>query len=162
MADLTCPNCGNKLTVPERITRFACNGCGVEYDLYRGGGIVALEPVHSDLTDSGEAAAAPDHRAEIERLERELEAETYFEIAGAPAYQLLRYDFERIGRLNFVHVGFANEKTLEKIFRDLSGAEIEKIISLYQKNPNGPTAAWLKRVKSLKQTLEKLRSDASD
>ena len=42
---LSCPNCGGKLQLTADIERFACQFCGHEHIVRRGGGAVSLEPV---------------------------------------------------------------------------------------------------------------------
>jgi len=46
---LTCPQCGGKLQITNDIDRFACQYCGAEHIVRRGGGIVSLAPVVEKL-----------------------------------------------------------------------------------------------------------------
>ncbi|MGI6740313.1 MAG: hypothetical protein ACOX7C_02335 [Brevefilum sp.] len=46
---LTCPRCGGKLEITNDIERFACGYCGQEHIVRRGGGIVSLTPIASDV-----------------------------------------------------------------------------------------------------------------
>jgi len=46
---LTCPQCGGKLQITNDIDRFACQYCGAEHIVRRGGGIVSLAPVMEKL-----------------------------------------------------------------------------------------------------------------
>jgi len=63
---LSCPTCSQKLLIEEDVECFACAGCGREYVVKRGGGVVRLVPV----------AEAPERFAaqqELERLKNEVQ-----------------------------------------------------------------------------------------
>lgn len=52
MADfvtLTCPSCGGKLQITNDTERFACERCGTEHLVKRGGGVISLAPVFDKL-----------------------------------------------------------------------------------------------------------------
>ena len=42
---LSCPSCGAKLEIGKDTDRFACEHCGQEHIVKRGGGVVSLSPV---------------------------------------------------------------------------------------------------------------------
>lgn len=46
---LTCPSCGGKLQISDKINRFACGYCGNEQIVHRESGIVYLEPIAEDV-----------------------------------------------------------------------------------------------------------------
>lgn len=46
---LTCPSCGGELEIGQSIEQFACQFCGNEHMVKRGGGIVSLQAVVAGL-----------------------------------------------------------------------------------------------------------------
>lgn len=46
---LTCPSCGGKLQISNKINRFACGYCGNEQIVHRESGIVYLEPIAENV-----------------------------------------------------------------------------------------------------------------
>ena len=154
VARLSCPSCNNALEIGGEIERFACMRCGTEYLVQRQGGIITLVPTAEKLQEEGygEAAKRLLHY-EVAQLEKDLEIEMTREVAGMPAFQLLRYDYARLGKINFVYVGFVNEKTLEHTFRALSVIDIDKLIEYYQGNPGSPTGEYLTKLRELKTAL---------
>lgn len=78
---LSCSACGARLQIPATVQQFACQQCGKEYTIQRGGGIVFLEPVGAAPSSSpppppavreGETTAPPTD-AERAALERDIE-----------------------------------------------------------------------------------------
>lgn len=155
VARLSCPSCNNALEIGGEIERFACARCGTEYLVNRGGGILTLTPTAERLQEEGHAEAAQRLlQYEMKRLTAELETEMNREIAGLPGYQLLRYDYARIGKINFLYIGFVNERTLANAFYSLTVSEIDNLIEHYSQNPGSPTGEWLKRVRELRTAID--------
>jgi predicted RNA-binding Zn-ribbon protein involved in translation (DUF1610 family) len=46
---LTCPTCGGKLQITDKISTFACGHCGNEHIVHREGGAVYLAPLAQDV-----------------------------------------------------------------------------------------------------------------
>jgi predicted RNA-binding Zn-ribbon protein involved in translation (DUF1610 family) len=167
---LPCATCGARLEIPERVERLVCTHCGCEQVVYRSGGIIGLAPVmRADNTGCLGAynLAVNQLQDQIRDLKIELEKLIHLERQEVPAYTLLRYDFLRLGKLTSWNVHYIDESELEKIFRGLSLAEIDKLIKIYQRNTHSPTAAWLlqvrdlrKQVLGLEQELQRLKSSA--
>jgi predicted RNA-binding Zn-ribbon protein involved in translation (DUF1610 family) len=147
MIKLTCLTCGSRFEIDEDVEQFACTNCGTEYIVKRSGGIVRL--VKAPLED--ERAGL---RREIEDLEFELKREMEMELGGMPGYQLLRFDFAKLGKLHLQFAAVAPEKVLSNIFNNLTVEDLEKIAELYAANPNSPTGAWLKRMCDLRVQIE--------
>ncbi len=156
---LSCPSCNNALEIGGEIERFACMRCGTEYLVNRKGGIVSLIPTVEKLEEEGfdEAAKRLLHY-EIAQLEKELENEMNSEVAGMPGYLRLRYDYARIGKINFIYVGFVNERTLMNAFESLTIGDLDHMIEFYLQNPSSPTAEYLQRIRNLKGALEEKRA----
>ncbi len=163
VARLSCPSCKNALEIGGDVERFACARCGTEYMVNRQGGIVTLTPTVELLQEEGfEEAAKRLLRYEVEQIEKDLEVEMTRNLAGMPAYQRLRYDYARIGKINFVYVGFVNERTLMNTFQSLSVQDLDHLIEYYQQNPGSPTAAYLTRLRDLKAALKEKRALLAD
>lgn len=153
---LSCPNCGAHLTIPDTVERFACEQCGTPLCLERSGGITYLV----EDTETSQEISGRIRQSEIARLRRELEREIQFQMLEVPAYQLLRYDFVKIGAIKGWEITFSrNPERLEKVFRNLTLEQLQKLIDLYSANPQSPTAAWLKRVKALREQLQRLERE---
>ncbi len=158
-ARLSCPSCNNALVIGGDVERFACGRCGTEYLVQRQGGIVTLTPTAEKLQEEGfEEAARRLLHYEIAQLEKDIEIEMTRDLAGMPAYQRLRYDYARIGKINFIYVGFVNEKNLEHIFETLTIRDIDRLIEYYQQNPGSPTGEYLRRLRELKVALAEKRA----
>ncbi len=153
---LSCPNCGAQLTIPDTVQRFACEQCGTPLRLERSGGITYL----AEDTETAQEMASRVRQTEIARLRKELEREIQFQMLDVPAYQLLRYDFVKIGVIKGWEVPFSRgQERLETVFRNLTLEQLQKLIDLYSVNPQSPTAAWLKRVKALRENLRELERE---
>ncbi|MEJ5202917.1 MAG: hypothetical protein WHV66_11855 [Anaerolineales bacterium] len=153
---LSCPNCGAQLSIPDTVQRFACEQCGTPLRLERSGGIAYL----AEDTETAQQMASRVREAELAHLRRELEREIQFQMLDVPAYQLLRYDFVKIGAIKGWEATFARgQERLEKVFRNLTLEQLQKLIDLYSANPQSPTAAWLKRVQALREKIRELERE---
>jgi predicted RNA-binding Zn-ribbon protein involved in translation (DUF1610 family) len=143
---LTCLTCPNSFEIDEEVQQFACAGCGTEYIVKRSGGMVRLA-----------RAAVMDERArlrkELEELEIALKSEMECEMGGMPVYQLLRFDYAKIGKLHLQFAAVAPEKLLLNIFTSLTVDDFEELANLYAANPDSPTGAWISRVLDLKEKI---------
>jgi predicted RNA-binding Zn-ribbon protein involved in translation (DUF1610 family) len=90
---LTCLTCQRNFEIDEDVQQFACAGCGTEYVVKRTGGMVRL--AKAPIVD--ERAIL---RKELEELELALKSEMECELGGLPGYQLLRFDYAKIGKLH--------------------------------------------------------------
>ncbi len=159
---LSCPSCNNALEIGGDIERFACMRCGTEYLVNRQGGIISLVPTTAKLQEEGfEEAAKRLLQYEIAQLEKELDIEMNRDVAGMPGYQRLRYDYARIGKINFIYIGFVNEKTLINAFQSLTIGDVDQLIEYYQQNPRSPTGDYLKRIRDLKVAMKEKRGQLS-
>lgn len=153
---LSCPKCGAQLSIPDTVQHFACTQCGTPLTLERSGGIAYL----TEDTQTAQQMASRVREAELAHLRRELEREIQFQMLDVPAYQLLRYDFLKIGAIKGLEITFARgRERLEEIFRNLTLEQLQKLIDLYSANPQSPTAAWLKRVKALREKIRELERE---
>jgi DNA-directed RNA polymerase subunit RPC12/RpoP len=143
---LTCLTCQNSFEIDEEVQQFACASCGTEYLVKRSGGMVRLAK-----------AAIMDERArlrkELEQLELALKAEMECEMGGMPGYQLLRFDYAKIGKLHLQFAAVAPEKLLLNIFTSLTADDFEKLAHLYAANPDSPTGTWIRRVRDLNDKI---------
>lgn len=69
---LTCPSCGSKLQITDDIDRFACNYCGNELIVKRGGGITSLKPVIDSIKNVQKGVDKTASELAIKRLEKEI------------------------------------------------------------------------------------------
>ena len=139
---LTCLKCPNGFDIDDDVQQFACSGCGTEYVVKRSGGIVRL--AETKKMDSRSIL-----RREIEELELALKAEMECELGGMPGYQLLRFDYAKIGKLHLQFAAVAPEKLLVNIFTNLTISDLNKLAGLYAANPGSPTGNWLLRMRDL-------------
>jgi predicted RNA-binding Zn-ribbon protein involved in translation (DUF1610 family) len=148
---LTCLKCNNRFEIDEDVEQFACSHCGTEYIVKRSGGMVRLAK-----------APAVDERAkmrqELEELELALKSEMECELGGLPGYQLLRFDFAKIGKLHLQFAAVAPEKLLRTIFSSLTTEDLERLAALYTANPGSPTRAWIKRMYELNVKIEEKKA----
>ncbi|MEN4042573.1 MAG: hypothetical protein ROW39_09525 [Anaerolineaceae bacterium] len=144
---LICSQCQMQFEVTEDVDQFACSGCGVAYIVKRSGGMVRLA-----------RAPALDERArlcqELETLQHALKMEMDCELGGMPGYQLLRFDFAKIGKLHLQFASVAPDKLLRNIFNHLTIGDLAKLAALYEQNPRSPTGAWLRRMRELKVKIQ--------
>jgi predicted RNA-binding Zn-ribbon protein involved in translation (DUF1610 family) len=148
---LTCLTCGNQLEITEDVEQFACSGCGRAYIVKRSGGMIRL--ANAPVVD--ERAKL---RQELEKLELTLKEETERELGGMPGYQLLRFDYARIGKLHLQFATVAPEKLLRSIFSSLTIEDLEKLSALYAENPDSPTGAWIRRMHDLNIKIKEKRT----
>ncbi len=166
MADiqLPCATCGQLLRVPDDIDHFACAHCGCNLVVRRTGGIVAFVPVidRSDVRPEINACreaygdAMEQLYVEIRDVRVEYEKLMQERLLDVPYYVLLKFEFRRIGKLDVFSAAFANETSLERLFRSLSLNELSKILDVYRNNPDGPTYTWLDQICTLRQQLQEL------
>jgi predicted RNA-binding Zn-ribbon protein involved in translation (DUF1610 family) len=144
---LTCLTCQTNFDIDEDVQQFACAGCGTQYIVKRSGGMVRLAK-----------APAVDERAilrkELEELELALKSERECELGGLPGYQLLRFDYAKIGKLHLQFATVAPEKLLTNIFSSLTVEDLDQLADLYAANPNSPTGAWIRRMRDLHVKIE--------
>ena len=69
---LSCPSCGGKLQLTDRIERFACSYCGQEHVVNRGGGIVSLSPVVEGMKNIQKGVDKTASELAIKRLLEEI------------------------------------------------------------------------------------------
>ena len=69
---LTCPSCGSELKITDEIDRFACNYCGNELVVKRGGGITSLKLVIDSIKDVKKGVDKTASELAIKRLEAEI------------------------------------------------------------------------------------------
>jgi hypothetical protein len=76
---LSCPSCGSKLKITNKIEQFSCGSCGNEIIVNRGGGIVFLAPVIEKLQGvkvgvdkTASELAIKRLKSEISKLENQL------------------------------------------------------------------------------------------
>jgi hypothetical protein len=151
MIKLPCPVCENVLEIPEQISYFACASCGTTLKVRRGGGIVSLDPVRG----------APNPQAELRALESELEIATRQEIAGAPAYLLLRQEFLGLHKLLPWTAVFASDRAMQDIFNNLRMDELDKLILGYEQRCESTMATWLKKIRDLRERIARLKEQPS-
>jgi hypothetical protein len=75
MADfvsLTCPSCGGKLQITNDIDRFSCGFCGNEFLVKRGGGIVTLAPVVTEIRAVKKGVDKTNSELSILRLQNDI------------------------------------------------------------------------------------------
>ncbi len=158
VARLSCPRCNSALEIGGDVERFACAHCGTEYVVNRAGGIITLTPAAELLQEeSAEEAARRRLVYQVDQLEKDIETEMNRYVAGMPAYQRLRFDYARLGKINFIFVGIVNEKTLQEAFRSLTIADVDRLIEYYSRNPGSPTGDYLKRLHGLMAALKEKR-----
>ncbi|HSV85935.1 MAG TPA: hypothetical protein VLH85_05130 [Levilinea sp.] len=137
--------------ITEDVEQFACSGCGMAYIVKRSGGMVRLVK-----------APALDERArlrqELKALEQALKVEMDCELGGMPGYLLLRFDLAKIGKLHMQFATVTPEKIVRSIFINLTVSDLGKLAALYEKNPNSPTGAWLKRMRDLKVKIQQIQA----
>jgi DNA-directed RNA polymerase subunit RPC12/RpoP len=148
---LTCIKCQNEFEIDDDVEQFACAGCGTQYIVKRTGGMVRL--AQAPKKDSRAVL-----RREIEELEHALKSEMECELGGMPGYQLLRFDYAKIGKLHLQFATVAPEKILANIFETLTINELERIASLYASNPGSPTRAWILRMRDLRVNIEEKKN----
>ncbi len=145
MITLPCPVCGERLEIPDGVSRFARAGCGSELEAQRSGEIVSL----CEIKASPEAALA--------RLQKELAKLMQQKMVDAPAYMLLRHNFFRLGKLHAWNLTFASESDLHDIFAGLKREELDRIIAYYQANPDSQMLAWLLKVRECRREIAELK-----
>jgi DNA-directed RNA polymerase subunit RPC12/RpoP len=69
---LSCPSCGAKLQITDEIDKFACNHCGNELVVKRGGGITFLKPVVDGISKVQKGVDKTASELAIKRLEKEI------------------------------------------------------------------------------------------
>jgi hypothetical protein len=167
---LPCSTCGSRLEIPSTIGRFVCIHCGCEQVVHRSGGIVGLTPVmhgeHGGCLDAY-GLAVNQLFEKIRDLKIEHERTIQAQRLDVPAYVLLRFDFQRIGKLSAWNVSQVSQAELERLFRALTMDELEKLIKIYSRNRQSPTYAWLvqvrdqrKQLTDLEQELNRLKASA--
>ncbi|MFZ5856280.1 MAG: hypothetical protein ACOYZ6_05560 [Chloroflexota bacterium] len=69
---LTCPSCGGKLQIGKDLERFACEFCGNEHVVKRGGGVVSLAPVMDSLAKIEARVDKAESELAVRRLREEI------------------------------------------------------------------------------------------
>lgn len=69
---LSCPKCGAKLQITDKIDKFACNHCGNELIVNRNEGITFLKPVIDNIRKVQEGVDKTASELAIRRLEKEI------------------------------------------------------------------------------------------
>lgn len=157
MADfitLTCPSCGGKLEITNDIDLFACAHCGTEHIVNRGGGIISLKPVVAEFQKIREGTDKTASELAISRLKNEISAlqhtiveQSQSTILLLPVGRYLRYGLQKIGKLNFWNVGFASDKQLSEIIRNLTLENVDDLINYF--GGRGLAMNWLKNYRGL-------------
>jgi len=151
---LTCLTCRTQFEIDDDVDQFACSGCGTEYIVKRSAGMVRL--AKAPVVD-----ARAGMRQELETLELALKAEMDREMGEMPGYQLLRYDYAKIGKLHLQFAAVAPEKLLRSIFTNLTLEDLEKLAGLYDQNPDSPTGAWIRRLHDLNLKIREIKAQLS-
>jgi uncharacterized protein YbaR (Trm112 family) len=136
---LSCPSCGQSLTITTELTLLACGACGQSLQVHREGGIVALVKV----------MLADDPRRRYEALLRQPMVD------GEPGYMLLRIEFQKIGKLHPWTVNIATPEMLETILRSLNRKELDKLIDAFSYNPGGVMQTWLQQLREVRLEISK-------
>jgi hypothetical protein len=153
---LPCSTCGTRLEIPGNIERFVCMHCGCEQVIHRGGGIIGLAPVmHGESGGCLDAYSLAVNRVheQIRDLKVDYERTMNTQMQAVPAYVLLRFDLLRLGKIPVWNVSHVSDSELERVFRSLSIAEMDKIIKVYSANRNSPIGAWLTQVRDLRRQI---------
>ena len=134
---LSCPSCGQSLTITPQLSQLACGACGQSLQVNRAGGIVALVKV----------TLADDPRGRYEALLRQPMVD------GEPGYMLLRIEFQKIGKLHPWTVNIATPRMLETILRSLNRKELDKLIDAFSYSPGGVMQTWLQQLREVRIEL---------
>ncbi len=170
---LTCPSCGGKLDISEQISQFACAYCGSEFQVQRGGGIVALialsDQVHriqKGVDRTAAELAIVRLKGEIADLEKKLESAR---VEFTPMAQTLQAAVDKYYRqqkrqtLNpwqrICHVLYEWTKQTSVDFTRLSAVELHRVYAWLERNNDLNLAAnamrtWM-NFKGLERSLEK-------